>query len=57
MPKRMAVVFDDEALYRAVKVEAARRSCHAHAKDIVAQARFSRRKSRRGPKKAILIHS
>ena len=36
MPKRMTVVFDDEALYRALKVEAARRGCHA--KDIVAQA-------------------
>lgn len=36
MPRRMTVVFDDEELYRALKVEAARRGCHA--KDIVAQA-------------------
>ncbi len=36
MSKRMTVVFDDEDLYTAVKVEAARTG--RHAKDIVAQA-------------------
>ena len=36
MPKRMTVVFDDVELYTAVKVEAARRGCHA--KDIIAAA-------------------
>lgn len=36
MAKRMTVVFDDEELYTAVKVEAARR--HVPAKDIVAEA-------------------
>ena len=36
MAKRMTVVFDDEELYTALKVEAARR--HVHAKDIVAVA-------------------
>lgn len=36
MSKRMTVVFDDEALYRALKVEAARSG--RHAKEIVAQA-------------------
>jgi len=36
MAKRMTVVFDDEALYTALKVEAARR--HVPAKDIVAEA-------------------
>ena len=36
MSKRMTVVFDDEQLYTAVKVEAARKGCHA--KDIVAAA-------------------
>ena len=34
MPGRMTVVFDDEVLYMALKVEAARRGCYA--KDIVA---------------------
>ena len=36
MAKRMTVVFDDEELYTALKVEAARR--HVPAKDIVAEA-------------------
>lgn len=36
MPKRMTVVFDDEDLYTALKVEAARTG--RHAKDIVAEA-------------------
>ena len=36
MAKRMTVVFDDEDLYTAVKVEAARR--HIAAKDIVSAA-------------------
>ena len=36
MAKRMTVVFDDEELYTAIKVEAARR--HVPAKDIVADA-------------------
>lgn len=36
MAKRMTVVFDDDELYTAVKVEAARR--HVPAKDIVAEA-------------------
>ena len=36
MAKRMTVVFDDEELYTALKVEAARR--HIPAKDIVAEA-------------------
>ncbi len=36
MPRRMTVVFDDEALYTALEVEAARRGCYA--KDIVASA-------------------
>jgi len=36
MPKRMTVVFDDEELYTALKVEAARQG--RHAKDIVADA-------------------
>jgi predicted transcriptional regulator len=36
MARRMTVVFDDEELYTAVKVEAARR--HMPAKDIVAEA-------------------
>ena len=36
MAKRLNVVFDDEALYRAVKVEAARRGVAA--KEIVAEA-------------------
>ena len=36
MPRRMTVVFDDEALYTALKVEATRRGCYA--KDIVASA-------------------
>ncbi|MSQ07861.1 MAG: hypothetical protein EXR57_05655 [Dehalococcoidia bacterium] len=38
MSKRMTVVFDDEALYTAVKVEAARTG--RHATDIVAQALY-----------------
>ena len=36
MSKRMTVVFDDEGLYTALKVEAARNG--QHAKDIVADA-------------------
>ena len=36
MAKRMTVVFDDEELYTALKVEAARKG--RHAKDIVADA-------------------
>ena len=36
MSKRMTVVFDDDGLYRALKMEAARRG--RHAKDIVAEA-------------------
>ena len=36
MPKRMTVIFEDEALYTALKVEAARKG--RHAKDIVAEA-------------------
>lgn len=36
MSRRMTVVFDDEALYTALQVEAARRGCYA--KDIVASA-------------------
>lgn len=36
MGRRMTVVFDDEELYTALKVEAARR--HVPAKDIVAEA-------------------
>ena len=36
MAKRMTVVFDDEELYTALKVEAVRR--HVPAKDIVADA-------------------
>ena len=36
MSKRMTVVFDDEELYTAVKVEAARRNVPA--KDIIAEA-------------------
>lgn len=36
MAKRMTVVFDDEELYTALRVEAARTGCHA--KDIVSQA-------------------
>ena len=36
MPKRMTVIFEDEALYIALKVEAARKG--RHAKDIVAEA-------------------
>lgn len=36
MARRMTVVFDDEELYTALKVEAARR--HVPAKDIVAEA-------------------
>lgn len=36
MAKRMTVVFDDEALYTAIKVEAARR--HVPAKDLIAEA-------------------
>ena len=36
MSKRMTVVFDDETLYRDLKVEAARTG--RHAKDIVAEA-------------------
>ncbi|MBI4218770.1 MAG: hypothetical protein HY682_01405 [Chloroflexi bacterium] len=36
MSKRMTVIFDDEALYTALKVEAARKG--RHAKDIVAEA-------------------
>ena len=36
MSKRMTVVFDDEALYIALKLEAVRRGCPA--KDIVAAA-------------------
>lgn len=36
MSKRMTVVFDDEDLYKALKVEAARRACPA--KDIVSEA-------------------
>lgn len=36
MSKRMTVVFDDEELYTALKVEAARTG--RHAKDILAQA-------------------
>lgn len=36
MAKRMTVIFEDEALYTALKVEAARKS--RHAKDIVAEA-------------------
>ena len=36
MPKRMTVVFDDEGLYTALKVEAVRRGCYA--KDIVIEA-------------------
>ena len=36
MSKRMTVIFEDEALYTALKVEAARKGCYA--KDIVADA-------------------
>jgi hypothetical protein len=36
MARRMTIVFDDEELYTALKVEAARRHCPA--KDIVASA-------------------
>ncbi len=36
MSKRMTVIFEDEALYTAVKVEAAREG--RHAKDIVTEA-------------------
>lgn len=36
MSRRMTIVFDDEDLYTALKVEAAR--CHRPAKDIVAEA-------------------
>ena len=36
MPKRMTVIFEDDALYTALKVEAARKG--RHAKDIVAEA-------------------
>ena len=36
MSKRMTVIFEDEALYTALKVEAARKG--RHAKDIVAEA-------------------
>ncbi|MBI4312815.1 MAG: hypothetical protein HY681_13695 [Chloroflexi bacterium] len=36
MSKRMTVIFEDEALYTALKVEAARKGIHA--KDIVAEA-------------------
>ena len=36
MPKRMTVVFEDESLYRALKVESARRGCFA--RDIVTEA-------------------
>ena len=36
MPKRMTVIFEDEELYTALKVEAARKG--RHAKDIVAEA-------------------
>ena len=36
MSKRMTVIFEDEALYTALKVEAARTGLHA--KDIVAEA-------------------
>ncbi len=36
MSKRMTVIFEDEELYTAVKVEAARKG--RHAKDIVAEA-------------------
>ena len=36
MSKRMTVIFEDEALYTALKVEAARKG--RHAKDIVSEA-------------------
>ena len=36
MSKRMTVIFEDEALYTALKVEAARKGLYA--KDIVAEA-------------------
>ena len=36
MSKRMTVIFEDDALYTALKVEAARKG--RHAKDIVAEA-------------------
>ena len=36
MAKRMTVIFEDEALYTALKVEAARKG--RHAKDIIAEA-------------------
>ena len=36
MSKRMTVIFDDDGLYRALKMEAARQG--RHAKDIVADA-------------------
>ncbi len=36
MSRRMTIVFDDEELYTALKVEAAR--CHRPAKDLVAEA-------------------
>ena len=36
MSKRMTVIFEDEALYTALKVEAARKG--RHAKDIIAEA-------------------
>ncbi|HLF04343.1 MAG TPA: hypothetical protein VI855_03915 [Dehalococcoidia bacterium] len=36
MTKRMTVIFEDEALYTALKVEAARKG--RHAKDIIAEA-------------------
>ncbi len=36
MSRRMTIVFDDEELYTAVKVEAARKG--RHAKDIIAEA-------------------
>jgi len=36
LSKRMTVIFEDEALYTALKVEAARKG--RHAKDIIAEA-------------------
>ncbi|MBI4304749.1 MAG: hypothetical protein HY678_00370 [Chloroflexi bacterium] len=36
MPRRMTIIFDDEDLYRALKVESARKG--RYAKDIIAEA-------------------
>jgi len=55
MSRRMTVVFDDEELYTALKVEAAR--VHRPAKDLVAEALRMLFEATRGERDAILVRA